>query len=159
MNSAPVARGKIRSRELALVERDFSGLCWKRITPTDIDGFVEFQDRLFVFIEGKSRGALLKGGQRLAIERLCDACHNEQAGRYSIAFVVAHDGQDCFDYATADVVEYRWRGSWIRIRPDKPKRLKEAIDAMRGKYLGNVVEFRDHAAWVADYEQGERGQS
>lgn len=147
-------RGKIRSREMALVERDFSGLCWKRITPTDIDGFVEFQDRLFVFIEGKLRGAALKGGQRLALERLSDACHNEQAKRYSIAFVVAHDGQDCFDYADAQVVEYRWRGSWIR--PKNATKLKQAIDAMRSRYLGNVVEFRDHAAWVADYEQAEK---
>lgn len=153
MNSAPVARGKIRSRELALVERDFSGLCWKRITPTDIDGFVEFQDRLFVFIEGKSRGALLKGGQRLAIERLCDACHNEQAGRYSIAFVVSHDGSDCFDYANAAVVEYRWQGRWMR--PKCQTTLKHAIDKMKGRYLDNVVQYRDHAAWVASYEGAE----
>jgi hypothetical protein len=151
--SEAAVRGKIRNRELALVERDFSGLRWNRITPTDIDAFVEFQDKLFVFIEGKFAGAVLRGGQRLALERLVDRCHVPGEKKYSIAFVVSHDGSDCFDYANAAVVEYRWQGRWMR--PKCQTTLKHAIDKMKGRYLDNVVQYRDHAAWVASYEGAE----
>lgn len=147
-----VERGKIRNREMALRERDFSGLRWGKITPTDIDGFVEFGNTLFVFVEGKFGQSPMPYGQKLALERLCDVCHNEREKKYSIAFVVSHDGSDVFDYARGPVIGYRWRGRWIK--PFGPIRLKTAIDCMHKKYVGNVVEFKGHAAWVADYEAG-----
>lgn len=143
-------RGKIRNPDQAMKVRDFSGLRWGKITPTDIDGFVEFANTLFVFVEGKFNGSAMPYGQRLALERLCDACHNEANKKYSIAFVVAHNGTDSFDYAKGPVVQYRWRGTWVE--PTKPVMLKDAIDRMHRRYIGNVVEFKGHAAWVADYE-------
>jgi hypothetical protein len=141
-------RGKIRNRDLALKERDFSGLRWGKITPTDIDGFVEFGNTLFVFVEGKFGQSAMPYGQRLALERLCDACHNESSKKYSIAFVVSHDGADVFDYARGPVLQYRWRGQWIE--PNAPINLKTAIDRMHKRYVGNVVEFKGHAARVAE---------
>lgn len=147
-------RGQIRRREHALVERDFRGLVWKKISPTDIDAFVEFGDRLMVFVEAKLVGAKLIGGQRLALERLCDACDDNNKPRVAIAFVVSTDGSDRFDYATAQIVEYRWRRRWRR--PKTPITLKPAIDRLHKKYVGNVVEYRDLAAWRADYERHER---
>lgn len=151
--SEAFVRGKIRNRDHALLERDFSGLRWNRITPTDIDAFVEFQDKLFVFIEGKLNGRSLRGGQRLAFERLVDACNSPEKKKYSIGFVVANDGSDCFDYARAPIVEYRWKRRWIE--PRSLHILKPAIDKLIERYCGNVVQYRDHAAWVADYERQE----
>ncbi len=131
-----VQRGQIRNPALALVERDFSGLRWGAITPTDIDGYLEFSGRLYVFIEGKFGSAPLRGGQALALHRLCDAVHAPDLGRYSVLFVVSHDGEQRFDYGSAYVTEYRWNGR--NIRPSAPTQLKSAIDIMRTRCLGNV---------------------
>jgi len=46
------ARGTIRNATSALQLRDYSGLCWDRITPTDIDGLIDFGGRAFVLFEG-----------------------------------------------------------------------------------------------------------
>ena len=46
-------RGKIRDATLIDRLRDFSGLRYGRITPTDIDAFMEFGNKAFVFIEAK----------------------------------------------------------------------------------------------------------
>lgn len=65
-------RGKIRNREHVPV-KDFSGLRYGKITPTDIDGFVEFKDKIFILLELKFGDSVLKYGQRTALERGCDA--------------------------------------------------------------------------------------
>lgn len=70
-----VERGVIRNREYAKQLKDFSGLRYGKITPTDIDGFLDFGDQLFVVVEGKHAGSAIQTGQRLALERLVDACH------------------------------------------------------------------------------------
>ncbi len=48
----------------------FDGLVYGTISPTDIDGFLDFNNRLFVLIEAKSAGAPFCDGQRIAFERL-----------------------------------------------------------------------------------------
>ena len=107
-------RGVIRNRQLAMQIRDFSGLRFGKITPTDIDGFLEFGDRLFVFIEGKRDGAPLSGGQMLALARLADACHMPPR-RIATAIVVDHaTGPEDIDYANATVRTLRWDGKWVR---------------------------------------------
>ena len=67
-------RGSFKNRKKAKRIHDFRGLRWENITPTDIDMFLEFQDTHFVFGEGKTVGAFWEQGQRLALERLVDAC-------------------------------------------------------------------------------------
>ena len=51
-------RGKIGNRRRALQIRDFTGLRWGNITPTDIDALIDFGDKVFVFIEVKKKGLL-----------------------------------------------------------------------------------------------------
>ncbi len=118
-------RGKIRNRE-HVPTKDFSGLRYGKITPTDIDGFVEFKDRTFVFIELKFGDAVLKYGQKLAMERLCDACESDQ--RTSIALVARYNtqGNDAVDVAPLPVSEYRIKGKWHK--PKKEISVREAID-------------------------------
>ena len=49
---AEIERGKIRNRDQAQQIRDFSGMCFRgTITPTDIDGYFEINNELFVFME------------------------------------------------------------------------------------------------------------
>lgn len=70
MNYTDENRGKIFFEDRARQLNDFSGLRFDNITPTDIDGLMEYHDRGFTLLEGKYREAELPFGQRLALERL-----------------------------------------------------------------------------------------
>jgi len=124
-------RGEIRNRERAKQLRDFTGLRWGKITPTDIDSFTEFDDKLYVWTEAKLRGVKMPYGQRLAFQRLCDAI--AETGRIATYLVVEHDGapgQD-IDYAACPVTEFRFEGLWRP--PDKLITCRAAIDALRNR--------------------------
>lgn len=122
----PTDRGVIRNREFAQQIRDFSGLRWGKITPTDIDLFIEFGDTLYVLAEGKHGNAHLPYGQRLAFQRLVDALHHPP--RISIGFIVSHDCQGDIDFAALPVREYRFRGAWRT--PKAPVTLVQAINML-----------------------------
>lgn len=122
------SRGAIENRARAAQIRDYSGLRWGKITPTDIDGFTDFQDRAYVFIELKCGDADLPHGQRLALERLCHCC--QVAGKFAVVFVARHNEPPEEDiYAASAMVEEIW---WNRRLSWKPPQtditLKEAID-------------------------------
>lgn len=105
-------RGKVRNRDHAAQLRDFSGLRFGNITPTDVDAIVEFGGRLFIFVELKYGDAELPRGQRLCLERISDAI-NAPPNRRSIVLVAKHnDATGDVDCAAAKVVEYRWNGVW-----------------------------------------------
>ena len=101
------------------------------ITPTDVDGFVEFRDQLFVLIETKVEGQELPDGQRKALERECDAVR--ETGRMSTVLVVEHDTppDKDIDVAACAVREYRYEGHWHT--PIKPTTCKQAIDIFLDK--------------------------
>lgn len=136
-------RGKIRNPKYSLQVHDFSGLRWGKITPTNIDGFVEFGGRVFVFIETKFAGAELPAGQRLALERLCDAV--EDGNKYALAVVAEHEcevGME-IDAAALPVHEIRWRRKW---------RTKHSFGTLR-ELVDSFRKFADHDAWIAAYER------
>lgn len=116
-----VERGVIRNRKFAQQLRDFSGLRFGRITPTDIDGFMDFGDRLFVVLEGKHQGSPLHYGQRLALERLVDACHCPPR-RVAVALILEHteSADEDVDFGVSLVRAMRWNGAWI---PQSHKRI------------------------------------
>ena len=120
----------IRNREQKAQLVDFGGLKWGPIMPTDLDAYIDFGNKFFVFIEAKYGLARMSVGQRLALERLCDACHKPDQGVSAVAFLCSHSSKEDIDLAKATVVEYRWQGKW-----QKPKRqgrtLKSGIDAMK----------------------------
>ena len=126
-------RGKINNEEMAKQLNCFCGLRYDTITPTDIDGFVEFADRLFILLEGKRVGASLSGGQRLAFERLCDAV--QSTGRIFSVAVYEHDipPPQQIDVASCSVVEYRWLGKWNTIKSGVT--VRQFIDKIRREYL------------------------
>jgi len=139
-------RGVIRNRGAAQQLRDFSGLRYGRITPTDIDAYMEFGGRLFVFVEAKYGGAVLPYGQQLALERLVDAIHNPPS-RYAIAMVVSHTTQgDDVSFADTRVQRYRWGGAW-RYPAEYGIDLRSAVDCVVSKYgTARVVQAAERAA-------------
>jgi hypothetical protein len=124
-------RGIIRNEKQAQVLRDFSGLRFERgITPTDIDGFVEFADDVYVLIESKYTGSSLGGGQRKALERLTDCISHM---RNSILIVCNHGvnpetGQK-IDVGACIVQEYRTTKKWHK--PTTEITVRRLIDLYR----------------------------
>lgn len=137
-------RGIIQNREFKQKIADFSGLRFGKITPTDLDAFMDFGNRLFVFVEAKYGSSQLPYGQQLALERLCDAC-NEPPIRYAVAFIVSHKSEGDIDFANTTVTKYRWNGKWIK-PTSSPSTLLAGIEAFRGLCLPvNVIPFRRSA--------------
>jgi len=108
-------RGKIRNRECAGQLKDFSGLRFGKITPTDIDGFVDFQNRAFVLFEIKHGTTPMPYGQRLGYERLADAC--EKSGIRTLVIVAHHDvaAPKDIDVAVLPVTQVRFQGQWKKL--------------------------------------------
>ena len=110
---------------------NFEGLRWKKLTPTDIDGIVEFWDKGYVIIETKYKDTELKRGQQLALERLCDDL--ERAGKPTILFVTEHSTprDKTVRLASSTVRYYRYKGKnrapKLDDRDGEPYWLDEAI--------------------------------
>lgn len=104
-------RGHFKNRENARQLVTFQNMRFGNITPTDIDVFMDFGDKLFVIGEAKYGDAQLPFGQRLAIERLCDAAHNPPH-RYATAFILRHEETGDVDVAATRVTKYRWNNEW-----------------------------------------------
>lgn len=128
-----VPRGAIRNRARAEQGKDYSGLRWGLITPTDFDGVLDFQSKTFVFFELKHKTEFkpdvempLSTGQRLAYERVCDRCC--QDGSRSIVFVVEHDTppEDQIPAAGCQVRLFYFNGHWRK--PVRAIALRQAID-------------------------------
>jgi len=129
-------RGKIKYRGRAKQIKDFSGLRWKNITPTDIDGFVEFGNKVFIFIEFKCFGVELPFGQRLAIERLVDAV--SLTGKSCIGIVAEHNnpiGED-INCEEAIVKEIRKDSQW---NSSEKINLKKVIDIFLEEHAPEYV--------------------
>ena len=120
-------RGKIRHREYSTQVNDFSGLLFGKITPTDIDLFVEFGDKLYIFGEVKYQGADMPQGQALALARLCDICHN--SGRTSALLIISHNSGGDVDVSSAIVTKYRFQKEWHI--PARETTVRQAIEILR----------------------------
>ena len=82
-------RGKIQNRLRSQQIIDFSGIRYKNITPTDIDGFFEKAGKAFVFYEYKLQGAEIPKGQELALTRIVDGL--SVAGKTAVLFICRHN--------------------------------------------------------------------
>lgn len=134
-------RGVIGNRSFRQQIADMSGLRFGNITPTDLDAFMDFNNKLFVFVETKYGSAPLPHGQRLAIERLCDACHRPPE-RYAVAFLTSHESHGDIDFAQTVVTQYRWDGKWRNPQVDGVP-LIDGVNTFRARCLTpNVVPFR-----------------
>ena len=121
-----IERGKIRNKEHVPV-KDYSGLQYGKITPTDIDGFMDFGNKTFIFIEPKYGTGVIPFGQKLALERLCDAC--ESSDRASAVIVARYNTKTGeIDVAPLPVSEYRIQNKWHI--PSREITVRQAIDTL-----------------------------
>ena len=106
-------RGVINYRARAKQIVDFSGLLYGNITPTDIDGLIEYKNRAYVILEIKYGDTKLQPGQELALTRLTDDL--ERSGKPTLCIVASHQTSDCnkdIDGALTVVRTYRYKGHW-----------------------------------------------
>ena len=107
----------IRNRDYMRQIKDFSGLRFGQISPTDIDGFLDFGNSLFIFVEMKHGNSRLPFGQKLALTRLCDAVVSEH--RKSYLLIVRHDMECGHDINASEqiVTEVYHKGKWSDATP------------------------------------------
>lgn len=100
-------RGAIYNPARASQLRDFSGLCFDKITPSDLDAVIDFGGKAFVMIELKVAGLTLPLGQRILLERLTDKLNTHETK--ALALVAEHKtpASQSIDVASCLVTEYR----------------------------------------------------
>lgn len=90
MNYTDENRGLIQYRERAKQLTQWGGIQLpKNITPSDIDGFIEYHNKIFIFYEVKGEGVDMPRGQEVALKRTVDALN--KAGKFSVLFVCEHN--------------------------------------------------------------------
>ena len=106
-----VERGQIVNRIKSTQVIDYAGLRYGQITPTDVDGLIEYKDKAFVFIEYKSGKAELPYGQKLALERLIDSLNKP-----AILIHASHEHPETqdIDGANAIVENIYYKGKWYQ---------------------------------------------
>lgn len=119
-------RGTIRNRQYAARIQDFSGLQFDRMTPTNIDAFLDFAGRLFVFVEAKYQGAPLSTGQRIAYEHLANAI--VKGGGQCTVLIGSYETDHDIDFARCKVTKYFYRGKWHT--PQRVILVRAAIDEL-----------------------------
>ncbi len=119
-------RGNIEDKKRARQEIEYAGIRYKyNITPTDIDGFIEINDKVYIFIELKYNGATLKDGQFKALFRLVDVINKPSI--LIIADHYIHDVDKPIPAHECIVREYKLNGG-IMHKPKKEYTLKKLID-------------------------------
>ncbi len=119
-------RGKIKNRDRARQLVDFQELRWGKITPTDLDGFIDFGNNAFVCIEYKYQNAPIGYGQGLAFERLVNLM--DAMGKPCILIHATHEQHDPdkdIDGANAIVAQTYYKGKW---NPDGKRTVKQVVD-------------------------------
>lgn len=79
---------KHRAKQLLL----YDGMRYGSITPTDIDGLIDYHNRITVFFEVKTKGVPMPYGQRVALSRMLEDAR--KAGKHGIAIVAEHEVYD-----------------------------------------------------------------
>lgn len=120
-------RGKIQFRDRSRQIIDFSELQYGSITPTDIDGLIEYKGIAYAFIEMKYGVVEMPKGQKLAIERIINDL--QKSGKLSAAFLCQHNVQNPeIDILAANSIvrSCYFNKIW---RLDGKKTLKQRLDA------------------------------
>lgn len=134
-----VPKGVIRHREYGTQCRDYSGLRFGNITPTDLDGLIEYHNRGYVLIETKYKHTQLPGGQRLALERLCD---DLQKVKPTLLVVASHEANGDIDVANTEVSEFRFRGTWRQREGTAGQLISAFIGYLDGLWNERTTECR-----------------
>ena len=112
---------------------NYCNLRWDKITPTDIDGFIDFKNQVFVFFEIKYKDNEMPQGQELALERLVD--NLLEAKKKTILIIASHDIDDPMediDVSLCQVEKYRYKNKWILI--ENSLTLIDLINSFKNKF-------------------------
>jgi len=120
----------IRNREHMRSIVNFDNMTFGKITPMDLDAFMEFNNKLYIFIETKYLDAQMPFGQQLALERFCDMCY--ETGKQSFVFLTSHVDHDEIDLGNSLVSKYRWKKQWHE--PNSRITLHDAVLKLKEKY-------------------------
>lgn len=122
-------RGEIRNVARSQQVNNFKYLRYGKITPTDLDGLIEYKDLAYVLIEVKYQDAPLPFGQRLALKRMVkDLSFNKKA----IAIVCEHNitnAEEQVDVANCDVREIILSDEMTWRKTRDVMKVKELIDS------------------------------
>jgi len=113
-DSAGNQRGTITNNARIRQVCNFSGLQFGKITPTDVDAALEFDNRLFFFIEAKYEATPIKRGQMLFLERLADGLTSSPS-KFGVSIIADHSAttdQD-INFLNLSVRAVRWEKSWF----------------------------------------------
>jgi hypothetical protein len=112
---------------------DFSGLRCGSLLATDIDCFMEFQNKLFIFIEVKYGGSEIPLGQRIAYERLCTRLNTDSSNCFVL--VTSHNisNESIIDICKTNVYMFRHKYEWVNLTNQIP--LTKSIEFIKQKYL------------------------
>lgn len=108
-------RGKITNPRRKMQLIDYSKLRYGNGTPTDIDGFMELEDKGFAFFEYKLEGTQMPEGQKKALTRLVNALASGTP-KEAILFECFHNAKDPnkdIDGANSIVGRYFYEGGWF----------------------------------------------
>jgi hypothetical protein len=95
---------------------DFTGMRYANsIMPTDIDAFLDFGNKLHIYVEAKFEDRELEYGQQLALERACDDCSIE-----CVLLLVRHKQPETerVDLANTKVDMVRYQKQWWSMEND-----------------------------------------
>lgn len=125
-------RGVMRNKNLTI--NNYNQLQYGKITATDIDGFMEFQNRIFVIMEGKKIGIQLPQGQLWAIENLTDSI---QLPKKAIAIIFENTSflGDEVNVAYCKVRDLRFQKKWYK---EKTRNVKQVVDDFLKKYAPDL---------------------
>lgn len=116
---------------------DFNGMVYGSITPTDIDGVIEYKNKAYVFFEVKYDGKELPLGQKIAIERLVN--DTSANGKESIALVLTHSVDNAEQPVTVTecIVREVYHSKEKKWREPKHKiTAKQAVDEFISHIIG-----------------------
>lgn len=125
-----MTRGAIANVERRQQILDMRDLAIGTITPTDVDGLIEYRGQALILFEVKWRDAQLGDGQEKALTRLVDAV--QKGGIRSCLLVAQHTVDDCheqIDAALCFVRESYHAGHWRRNRLAEKLTLRRAVRA------------------------------
>jgi len=114
---------------------NYAGLQYGKATPTDIDSFMELQDKAFLFLEYKRSGSELPLGQKIALERLVDAITKP-----SLLIIAEWDDSipQPIDIGKLLVVSYRYQKQTRT--PEQPTTCKMIADWFFNKHVFQAIE-------------------
>lgn len=87
----PINKSLIKNRDRVKQVIDFTGVQNGKMHPMDIDAVLEFDNRILILIEVKYKGNDIPTGQKLTLERMCDAWHKKDEENEAIVLKVEHN--------------------------------------------------------------------